>query len=39
MREQGDRTVATLSNGVTLSAIELECPFANTSTGPVGVGF
>jgi hypothetical protein len=20
-------------------AIELECPFANTSTGPVGVGF
>jgi hypothetical protein len=39
MREQGDRTVATLTNGVTLSAIELECPFANTSIGPVDVGF
>jgi hypothetical protein len=39
MREQGDRKVATITNSVTLSAIELECPFANTSTGPVGVGF
>ena len=39
MREQGDRTVATLTNGVTLSTIELECPFANTSIGPVHVGF
>ena len=39
MREQEDRTVATLMNGVTLSAIELECPFANTSIGPVDIGF
>jgi hypothetical protein len=38
MREQANRTVATLTNGVTLSAFELECPFANT-TAIVSGGF
>jgi hypothetical protein len=33
MREQRDTKVSTLTNGTVLSAIELECPFANTLHG------
>jgi hypothetical protein len=30
MREQRDRKLSTVANYVSLSATELECPFANT---------
>jgi hypothetical protein len=39
MREQRDITVSTFTKGIVLSAIELECPFANTLHGQADVGF